>query len=94
MNSYLYDPQTGNPVAPLDYSSFGSLISDVGESRVYGGVHFQYSIDAANTIGADVANYVVSSEVAVPEPASLGLITIGAIGLLGRHRRKANSHVS
>ena len=50
VDSYLYDPETGDPVAPLDYTSFSDLITAVGESRVYGGVHFQYSIDAANTL--------------------------------------------
>jgi hypothetical protein len=87
VSSYLYDPQTGNPVAPLDYSTFSSLISDVGESRVYGGVHFQFSIDAANAVGGDIANYVVANEVLVPEPASLSLLLVAAPAVLTRHRR-------
>jgi membrane-associated phospholipid phosphatase len=84
VSSYLYDPQTGNPVSPLNYTSFSSLISDVGESRVYGGVHFQYSIDAANTVGADVANFVVANEVAVPEPGYGSLIGLAGAMLLTR----------
>jgi hypothetical protein len=89
VNSYLYDPATGEPVAPLDYSTFSSLVTDVGESRVYGGVHFQFSIDASNVVGADIANYVVANEVAVPEPASIGLFSIIGTALLARRRRRA-----
>jgi PEP-CTERM motif len=88
VNSYLYDPATGDPVAPLDYTTFSSLITDVGESRVYGGVHFQFSIDASNAIGADIADYVVTNEVTVPEPASLGLFGSTGVALLLRRRRR------
>jgi PEP-CTERM motif len=88
VSSYLYDPQTGDPVAPLDYTSFSSLISDVGESRVYGGVHFQFSIDAANAVGGDIANYVVDNTIAVPEPASLGLFGLIGVSVLSRRRRQ------
>jgi hypothetical protein len=89
INSYLYDPTTGEPVAPLDYSTFSSLISDVGESRVYGGVHFQFSIDASDAVGADIANYVVANEVAVPEPASFSMIGLAGLALLRRRRKTA-----
>ena len=87
VDTYLYDPQTGDPVAPLDYTSFSSLISDVGESRVYGGVHFQFSIDAANAVGGDIANYVVANAVQVPEPANLGVLAVVGSALVLRRRR-------
>jgi hypothetical protein len=88
VSSYLYDPQTGDPVTPLDYSSFSQLITDVGESRVFGGVHFQYSIDAANAAGADIASFVQGNELAVPEPASLGLFGLISTSVLSRRRRQ------
>jgi hypothetical protein len=87
VSSYLYDPETGDPVAPLDYSTFSQLISDVGESRVYGGVHFQYSIDAANAVGADVAGVVLSNELQVPEPTSLAAAAAVGSAILLRRRR-------
>lgn len=86
VNSYLYDPSTGESVAPLDYSTFSNLVTDVGESRVYGGVHFQFSIDASNAVGAEIANYIVANEVAVPEPGSLSLLAIGGAMLFRRRR--------
>jgi hypothetical protein len=84
VDSYLYDPETNEPVAPLDYTSFSDLITAVGESRVYGGVHFQYSIDAANQIGGDVAGVVLSNELPVPEPANLAAAALGGALLLRR----------
>jgi hypothetical protein len=86
VDSYLYDPETGDPVAPLDYTSFSDLINAVGESRVDGGVHFQYSIDAANQIGSDVAGVVLDNELPVPEPTSLAAATLGGAILLRRRR--------
>ncbi len=85
VDSYLYDPETGDPVAPLDYTSFSDLINAVGESRVDGGVHFQYSIDAANQIGSDVAGVVLDNELPVPEPTSLAAAAaVGSAILLRR----------
>jgi hypothetical protein len=87
VDSYLYNPQTGDPVAPLDYTSFSQLITDVGNARIYGGVHFSFTIDATNAVGADVANFVVANAVQVPEPASLSLLIVAAPALLTRRRR-------
>jgi hypothetical protein len=87
VGSYLYDPQTGNPVAPIDYTSFSQIITDVGNARIYGGVHFSFTIDATNAVGANVANFVLANAVQVPEPASLSLLVVAVPAALMRRRR-------
>ena len=89
-----------NPSAPVTNPSAlgiaGSNINPNAATRdlaiesiaVYGGVHFQYSIDAANAVGADVANYVVANEV-VPEPASISTLGPASLLLLRQRRRRS-----
>jgi len=51
----------------------------------------EFSIDdqvlSSAQIGARVESMVAGNQIAVPEPASMGLILLGAAGLLARHRK-------
>jgi len=95
VGSYLYDPETGNPVAPIDYTSYSQLITDVGDARIYGGVHFQFTIDATDAVGTNVADYVFANSVTVPEPTSLAAAALsGAILLRRRRPRRGENAVA
>jgi hypothetical protein len=48
----------GDPNVSRDYQSFSDLTDEVARSRVYGGVHFPFDIDAGQSAGRNVANYV------------------------------------
>ncbi len=80
-------PADGKPVTPVSYSSFSSLISDIGEERVCGGVHFQYSISAANTLGAEIVQTTLNQTVPVREPTALGGILTCTAAAAARRRR-------
>ncbi|MCA1623479.1 MAG: vanadium-dependent haloperoxidase [Acidobacteria bacterium] len=48
----------GTPNLIRNYRSFSALTNEVARSRVYGGVHFPTDIDAGQSAGRSVANYV------------------------------------
>jgi hypothetical protein len=75
----------------VDVSDLGNLASNYGgqlaTSPSFGGGG---SAEPAAMVASSLASVAtVSSSAAVPEPASLGLIGLGAVGLLGRRRRRA-----
>jgi hypothetical protein len=41
------------------FSSFSSAVSEIADARVFGGIHFRTSCDLGNTLGRNVANFVV-----------------------------------
>lgn len=55
----------GLPGVERDFTSFSSAAAQVEDARVFGGMHFRFSADAGNVMGAEIANYVVDT-VAVP----------------------------
>jgi membrane-associated phospholipid phosphatase len=44
------------------FSSFGAAVAEIGSARVWEGIHFRYSCDAAITMGQQVAAYVDSHD--------------------------------
>ncbi len=48
----------GSPNQIRNYRSFSALTNEVARSRVYGGVHFPFDIDAGQSVGRSVGNYV------------------------------------
>ncbi|MGO9600796.1 MAG: hypothetical protein ACLP7Q_22685 [Isosphaeraceae bacterium] len=63
-------------MTPVNYSRFSSLISDFGEERVCGGVHLQYSINAANALGGVNAQTALTQTVPVHEPTALEAVLL------------------
>src|SRR5262249_23929322 len=51
----------GLPGAPRWYPSLAAAAADAGESRVYGGIHFEFSNTAGQTVGSALAAYVLQT---------------------------------
>jgi hypothetical protein len=41
----------------LHYDDLKDIIGDVSDARVYGGIHFRFDQDAAETVGRKIADY-------------------------------------
>lgn len=46
---------------PRSFKSFGEASKEAGMSRLYGGIHYRYSIEHGSTIGRSVAEEVIAS---------------------------------
>ena len=72
-----------------NFTSFSQAALEAGLSGVYGGTEFLTSVTDGQTIGTDVANYVLANNFApVPEPAGVVLVMLGGMFLLGSRRRR------
>lgn len=70
------------------YTSLSQIAQDSADSRIYGGIHFRFDNEVAQTLGQLVGNF--ASTVPIPEPATSGLVCIGlAAASLSRGRRRA-----
>ena len=47
------------PGVTMDFTSFDAAAQAAGESRVYGGIHFQFSVDAGLTVGQEVGDWTL-----------------------------------
>lgn len=71
------------------FTSFSQAATEAGMAGVYGGTQFLTSVTDGQTIGANVANYVLGTDFAVvPEPAGAMLVLCGGLFLLGARRRR------
>jgi hypothetical protein len=79
----LYDPGTGLQVVAVVNTFDGSLQSYFNNTSFLGGHTFGFRVYSNNDNVADVLQII-----AVPEPSSVALLTLGGGALLWRHRRR------
>jgi hypothetical protein len=52
----------GLPGVERSFTSFSSAVAQVEDARVWGGIHFRFATLAAAGVGADVADYVIATQ--------------------------------
>jgi hypothetical protein len=87
-----YNNGPGNPVAAMTicYGDFLDAASDATISRVYGGIHTNFSVDGGATIGVAIADQILDTQFQIAEPASLAAMATGLAGMLRLRRRRSS----
>ena len=71
------------------FTSLSQAATEAGMAGVYGGTQFLTSVTDGQTIGRNVANFVLANDfVLVPEPTGAVLVLCGSLFLLGARRRR------
>ncbi len=47
-------------MAPRSYKSFTEIVDDIGNSRVYGGIHFNYTCKESAKQGSKIAKNILN----------------------------------
>ena len=47
---------------PEDRDRLGAMVTEAGLSRMYGGIHFRFDIDAGQAVGRDVARFAIAAD--------------------------------
>jgi hypothetical protein len=69
------------------YTSFSQAAGEAAQSGIFAGIQFGTSITDGQSIGANVADFVVNNNFAlVPEPAGVLLVLLGTLLMLPRRR--------
>ena len=56
------------PALVYTYTDFRSIVSDVSDARVYGGIHFRFDQDAGERLGRDIATYIFMHRMRAAHP--------------------------
>ncbi len=82
---------TGSDALPGVYRSFDDFsdaADEAGRSRIYGGIHFEFSNQQGLAAGRELGHYVSNSFLtAVPEPSCMPLLGV-AMFFIARRRRQ------
>ena len=52
----------------LHYTTFGAIVADVHDARVYGGIHFRFDQIAGEKQGRRIAEYIVKNRLRAIHP--------------------------
>jgi len=47
---------------PEDHAQLSAMVEEAGLSRMYGGIHFRFDIDAGHALGDDVARFAIAAD--------------------------------
>jgi hypothetical protein len=78
----------GNPTfgdVTRSYTSFQEAAMETGMSRLWGGIHWPFDIEAGSALGDQVALNALDEFATVPEPSSFLALGIGLAGLAVLH---------
>ena len=79
----------GVAVPDRSYTSFSQASNEAMNSRLYGGIHWRYDNEDGLAGGQALARYVLATQLQpVPEPSTIALVSMAALGLGCRVRRR------
>jgi len=79
----------GLPGVYRTYDSFSQAAYEAGRSRIYGGIHFEFSDASAIQAGGEIAQAAFTTALQpIPEPSTLALAGLSGIAGLGVIRRR------
>ena len=77
----------GLPGGFRSFDSFSEAAAEAGRSRIYGGIHFEFSNQQGLVSGHSIGTYISANLLQVPEPSCGTLTIIVAMTFLRRRRR-------
>ncbi len=83
----LSDPSLGLVNVTRSFSSFSAAAAEAGQSRIYGGIHWQFDNTAGLASGAQLGQQVADNFLQVPAPTAGGVALLAGVTLGLRRRR-------
>ncbi|WP_333834242.1 VCBS domain-containing protein [Rubrimonas sp.] len=81
-DGFVFEDSAETTVGPItrQYDSFWEAAEEAGESRVFGGIHFDFSNIAGLALGADVATWVLRSFDPLTDTVAPTIVLTGGLG--------------
>lgn len=77
----------GLPGVIRNFSSFTQAAQEAGQSRIYGGIHWQFDNQAGQLAGDQVGDWIFANYMGlIPEPNSLMLLSLASLAAIARRR--------
>lgn len=80
------DPSLGLVEVTRSFSSFSAAAAEAGQSRIYGGIHWQFDNTSGLAAGAQVGAQAYANFLNVPAPGAAGLLALAAVAGIRRRR--------
>lgn len=83
----LSDPSLGFTDMTRSFSSFSQAAEEAGQSRIYGGIHWQFDNQASLDAGYALGEYIAANFVQIPSPGAAWTLSFASLGVVLRRRR-------